>query len=470
MVFTRTLFQCVAAGLLSLWMGGAAAAQTPDAYFEFLMARRLEAQDDQAGALAAIERAAAADPASAEVRAEIASFQLRHNRRDDAERAALQALTLDDGNLEAHRVLGLVYAAGVDALNARTPQAQVEASARQAITHLERAAGEAPAATDIQIYFTLGRLYLRADEPAKAVDALTHVVNQNPTSAQGRLSLAQAYAASGDIENAIATLALIVDDEPRVASTLAQYQEQAGLLKDAAQSYTRALAVEPTSRALKFRRIATVLSDGNYAQAAAFAAEAQAQHPDDLRFPRLRARAVFEGGDPARALTILEPTAKAYPKDTTTQLALADLYSDAGRDGDAERTLRQLIEMEPANADALNYLGYLLATRGRALDEAVRLVERALVVDPGNPSYLDSLGWAHFRRGDANEAEKYLSPAAEQLPRNAVVQDHLGDALAGQGRWIDAVAAWTRALVGDGDIDKAVVERKIQDARSKVPR
>ena len=470
MVFTRTLFQCVAAGLLSLWMGGAAAAQTPDAYFEFLMARRLEAQDDQAGALAALERAAAADPASAEVRAEIASFQLRHNRRDDAERAALQALTLDDGNLEAHRVLGLVYAAGVDALNARTPQAQVEASARQAITHLERAAGEAPAATDIQIYFTLGRLYLRADEPAKAVDALTHVVNQNPTSAQGRLSLAQAYAASGDIENAIATLALIVDDEPRVASTLAQYQEQAGLLKDAAQSYTRALAVEPTSRALKFRRIATVLSDGNYAQAAAFAAEAQAQHPDDLRFPRLRARAVFEGGDPARALTILEPTAKAYPKDTTTQLALADLYSDAGRDGDAERTLRQLIEMEPANADALNYLGYLLATRGRALDEAVRLVERALVVDPGNPSYLDSLGWAHFRRGDANEAEKYLSPAAEQLPRNAVVQDHLGDALAGQGRWIDAVAAWTRALVGDGDIDKAVVERKIQDARSKVPR
>ena len=470
MVFTRTLFQCVAAGLLSLWMGGAAAAQTPDAYFEFLMARRLEAQDDQAGALAALERAAAADPASAEVRAEIASFQLRHNRRDDAERAALQALTLDDGNLEAHRVLGLVYAAGVDALNARTPQAQVEASARQAITHLERAAGEAPAATDIQIYFTLGRLYLRADEPAKAVDALTHVVDQNPTSAQGRLSLAQAYAASGDIENAIATLALIVDDEPRVASTLAQYQEQAGLLKDAAQSYTRALAVEPTSRALKFRRIATVLSDGNYAQAAAFAAEAQAQHPDDLRFPRLRARAVFEGGDPARALTILEPTAKAYPKDTTTQLALADLYSDAGRDGDAERTLRQLIEMEPANADALNYLGYLLATRGRALDEAVRLVERALVVDPGNPSYLDSLGWAHFRRGDANEAEKYLSPAAEQLPRNAVVQDHLGDALAGQGRWIDAVAAWTRALVGDGDIDKAVVERKIQDARSKVPR
>ena len=473
----RALYRPAAVGLLMLWVGGAAVAQapaaapqTPNAYFEFLMARRLEAQGDQAGALAALERAAAADPASAEVKAEIASFQLRRNRRTDAESAALEALRLNDANLEAHRVLGLIYAANVDAMNARTPRSQVEAAARQAIAHLERVAGEAAAGTDIQIYYSLGGLYLRTGEPAKAVDAFIRVVDQNPTSAQGRLSLAQAYAASDNIKSAVATLEIIVDDEPRVASTLAQYQEQAGLLKDAAQSYTRALAVEPTSRALKFRRIATVFNDRNYAQAAAFAAEAQAQHPDDLRFPRLRARAVFEGGDPARALTILEPTAKAYPKDAATQFALSDLYNDSGRDGDAERTLRQYLEVEPASAEALNSLGYLLADRGRALDEAVRLVERALVADPGNPSYLDSLGWAHFRRGDLNEAEKYLLPAAEQLPRNAVVQDHLGDIRAGQGRWIDAIAAWTRALAGDGGIDRAVVEKKVQDARSKIPR
>ena len=79
----------VTACVLVLSMAGAAAAQSTDAYFEFLMARRLEAQGDQTGALAALERAAAADPASAEVRAEIASFQLRRNRRTDAGPAAL---------------------------------------------------------------------------------------------------------------------------------------------------------------------------------------------------------------------------------------------------------------------------------------------------------------------------------------------------------------------------------------------
>ena len=453
-----------------LCVGGVAVAQTQDAYFEFLMARHLEAQGDHTGALAALERAAASDPASAEVRAEIASFQLRRDQRDEAEREAREALRLDDANLEAHRVLGMIYAANVDAMNARTPRAQVEARARQAITHLERATGEAVFGIDIRIHYSLGRLYVRTGEPARAVDAFLRVVSQNPTSAQGRLSLARAYASSDDITNAIATLEVIVDDAPRVASTLAQYQKRAGLLKEAAQSYTRALVIEPTSRALKFRRIAAVFNDRDFAQAAAFAAEAQAQHPDDLRFPRLRARSLFEGGDPAQALIILEPTARAYPTDVATQLALADLYDDAGRDGEAERTLRRYLEVEPADARALNHLGYLLANRGRALDEAVRLVERALVAEPGNPSYLDSLGWAHFRRGDFSEAEKYLSLAAEQLPRNAVVQDHLGDALAGQGRWLDAIAAWTRALAGEGGIDRGVAEQKVQDARSKIPR
>ena len=466
----RVWYQPIAVGLLMLSIGGTAAAQTQDAYFEFLMARHLEAQGDQAGALAALERAAAADPASAEVKAEIASFQIRRNRRTDAESAALEALKLDSDNLEAHRVLGLIYAADVDAMNARTSRAQVEAAARQAITHLERVAAGAAAGTDLQIHFSLGRLYLRTGDPAKAIEAFGRVVDQNPSDVRGRLLLAEAYAASGDLRNAVAALEVIVDEEPRVASTLAQYQELAGLLKEAVESYTRALAVEPTSRGLKFRRIAALFSDGNYAQAAAFAAEAQAQHPDDLRFPRFQARAVFEGGDPARALAILEPTATANPTDAATQFALADLYNDAGRDGDAERTLRRLLEIDPASAEVLNYLGYLLANKGRALDEAVRLVQRALDAEPGNPAYLDSLGWAHFRRGDFGEAEKYLSPAAEQLPRNAVVQDHLGDVLARQGRWQDAIAAWTRALAGEGGIDRAGVDRKIQDARGRIPR
>src|SRR5688572_255836 len=102
----RLVLLAVVIASLAPW---SAEAQNPAAYFEFLMARRLEALGDHPGALAALERAAVADPSSAEVRAEIASFQLRRNRRTEAEEAALAALKLDQDNLEAHRVLGLLY-------------------------------------------------------------------------------------------------------------------------------------------------------------------------------------------------------------------------------------------------------------------------------------------------------------------------------------------------------------------------
>ena len=91
--------------------------------------------------------------------------------------------------------------------------------------------------------------------------------------------------------------------------------------------------------------------------ATTLANEAQAQHGDDPRFPRLRARALFESGDTPRALSVLETTAKAFPRDSATQFALADMYKDAGRDVDSERTLRQLLEVEPA-AQALGYIRF----------------------------------------------------------------------------------------------------------------
>ena len=49
------------------------------------------------------------------------------------------------------------------------------------------------------------------------------------------------------------------------------------------------------------------------------------------------------------------------------------------------------------------------------------------------------------------------------------MQDHLGDVLAKRGRLPDAIEAWTRALEGDGcDVDLAEIQKKINDARSKI--
>jgi tetratricopeptide (TPR) repeat protein len=455
------------AGLLAAYVPAPAEGQgTADPYYEFLIARRLEGDGNTAGAVAALERAAAADPKSAEVRAEIASLYLRQNQAEAADKAARAALLLDEKNADANRVLGLLEAAQVDA--ERNGSAQANTHIATAITYLERAVSGSQGLPDANLNYTLGRLYLRGGFPDKAIEPLMRVLNQNPGSVQGRLALAQAQAAARDLPAAIATLDEILADEPRVAAALAQYQEQAGRPKDAASTYTTALAQQPGNRELKVRRIVALYDAKDFAKAAQFATDAQQQHPEDSRFPRLQASAYYAAGDKTRAIAVLEASSRTFPKDAIAQMSLADMYSSAGRKADAEKTVRQVLTNDPSNADAMTYLAYMLANRGDHLDEAIQLVTRALQTDPQNGAYLDSLGWAHFQRGDLDDAAKYLAAAAEKLPRNAEVQTHLGDLEAKRGRWSEAIVAWTRALDTGGDaVDRAALEKKITDARRR---
>jgi tetratricopeptide (TPR) repeat protein len=439
--------------------------QTQEAYYNFLLGRHLEGEGDTAGALAALERAANADPKSAEVRAEIAGVQYRQNKPDKAEEAAKLALGLDKNNLEANRILGYIYAQA--SVNERSGSPARASRARDAVPYLERAAAQAP--LDANLNYQLGMMYAESGDSRKAVQAFTRVVDQNPFSTKARMSLAQAQAAVKDLPGAVRTLAYIADDDPTVLGVMGQYQHQAGQLTEAVATFTKALESQPTNRNLKYLRVVTLSELKDYQQAARMAADAQRQHPEDVRFPWLQARALFKNGESARAIALLESSIKTFPKETGLQLELASAYNDSGRDGDAEKLLRQVVATDPSNAPALNHLGYMLARNGRNLDEAITLVNRALKEDPDNGAYLDSLGWAYFKRGDLGEAEKYLDAAVKQMPEdNSEILDHLGDVYAGQGRWQDAINAWNRALkVGDDEINASAVQKKIDDARSK---
>ena len=456
--------------LLGLSPAAAVAQQNPaNPYFEFLQARRLEGGGNPDAALAALQRAAAADPRSAEIKAEIAALYFRKNppARVEGEKFAREALAIDENNVEANRALGNMYASAIEAA-VRTRTAPAPQDVKNAILHLERAAA-GMVGTDLQLQYYLGQMYLRDNQPQKAVQALAKVVAQSPANPQARQLLAGAYASGGDLKGAIATLSEVIDYVPTLAETLALYLEQDGQLKEAAAAFTVALSQQPNNRQLKVRRILALYNAKDYDQAIRYASEARKQHPDDANFPRLQARAMFDAGDRGGAIAVAEAAAKAFSKDAQTQFVLVDMYSDAGRSNDAEKLLRQMLANEPSNPTVLNHLGYMLANRGDQLDEAVTLVKKALEAKPDQPEFLDSLGWAYYKRGELNDAVRYLSQAAAKLPDNSEVQDHLGDAHAKRGSMQDAITAWTKALAGDGQgIQKAEVEKKITNARVKM--
>jgi Flp pilus assembly protein TadD len=127
---------------------------------------------------------------------------------------------------------------------------------------------------------------------------------------------------------------------------------------------------------------------------------------------------------------------------------------------------RDVIARDPLDAGALNYLGYMLAEHRTSLDEAVTLIQRAITIEPDNPSFLDSLAWAYLQQGKADLADAPLTSAAGRMPKNSIIQDHLGDLRLKQNRPADAIAAWQKALAGDGDsLDRAKVQKKIDAAR-----
>ncbi|MFZ4627684.1 MAG: tetratricopeptide repeat protein [Blastocatellia bacterium] len=144
------------------------------------------------------------------------------------------------------------------------------------------------------------------------------------------------------------------------------------------------------------------------------------------------------------------------------QLLLASVRERKKEFGAAEQVLRSLIERDPGNATALNNLGYFLLERETRFEEAFSLVESALRVEPINPSFLDSLGWAHFKLGRFEEARQVLLRALIYDRRNATIHEHLGDVLHALGRGREAGRAWRTALqLTRNAAEKGRLQRKI---------
>ncbi len=128
----------------------------------------------------------------------------------------------------------------------------------------------------------------------------------------------------------------------------------------------------------------------------------------------------------------------------------------------AVEAFRQVLGHSPDFAPALNYLGYLWAERGENLEEALKLLERAVEIDPDNGAYLDSLGWTQFQRRELDRARGHLERAAELAPEDATVFEHLGDVYIALGLRDKALTVYRKSLDLTPE-DAEQVRRKLQE-------
>jgi len=364
--------------------------------------------------------------------------------------------------------------------------------------------------------YLLSQAQRRLGEIADAEASARRVVALNAKSPWGYYALAEALEARHAYQAVVDELAPVVaefrgkssDSSFDVTILLPHlgfaYQE-IGQYDKAISTFEDARKQSPDDPAVASYLVEANLAAKKYNAAVDVAKAALAQNPGDLRLSRLQARALRLTGKPDQGIALLEEALKKHGDEPLAYISLAQVYSYADRHtqavkvlqdaqakfpaddsiafelgtvfdkakkfADAESAFRSVLARDPENATALNYLGYMLAERGERLDESVEYLKRALALEPDNGSFLDSLGWAYYKADKLDLAEANLKRAADQLRTNSVIQDHYGDVLLKLGRVDDAIAAFTRALNGDGDsIDKGEIEKKVRAARQKLPK
>jgi tetratricopeptide (TPR) repeat protein len=450
-----------------------------------------------ADGIAWLEGRAADDP---RLLATLADFYERERRWNDAAAAYGKIVARAPRNLE---------------LKTRYAQALLNAGSRDNILKARDVLTEVVAgrSNDAFAMYLLSQAQRRAGDGAAAEATARKVIAQNSRSPRGYFALAEALEERHQFQAVVDELAPVVarnrvKTEDGVDVTILMphlgfaYQEL-GQYDKAIATFEDARKASPKDAGLATYLIGAQLAAKKNAAAAESARAALAENPDDLRLLRLNAQALARVGKADQGIALLESAVGSHGDEPFAYIALAQSLADADRGpqavkvlqdaqakfpednsiafelgstfdkqkkfADAEASFRQVLEREPENAAALNYLGYMLAERGERLDESVNYLKKALQMEPENGSYLDSLGWAYYKSEKLDLAEDNLRRAAGQLKANSVIQDHYGDVLYKLGRFNDAIAAWTRALSGDGDsIDRGDIDKKIRTARQKI--
>ena len=335
------------------------------------------------------------------------------------------------------------------------------------------------------------------DSPLDAIKTLETFVAANPDAKSAAGALAQRYVerkryadaralmqklwdrdrSSRDLEFAVATISLEMKDYPEATRLLtdlksANYGEPGVIdlyLAQAAEEtkqWSAAIehyqAVTDGDRAWlsKLRIGALYGKEGKLAKAKQWFASLNAVTRDQkVQLNQAEAQLLRDAGDDAGAYQVLVRGLAADPDSPDLIYDLAMVAEKLDKVDEAETTLKHLISLRPNDAQALNALGYTLVDRTSRTDEGLGFIERAHKLAPTDPFILDSLGWAFYRLGRFDDAERYLQQALEGRP-DAEIAAHLGEVLWRKGEHDKARAVWNAQL--DSNPDNAVLKETVK--------
>ena len=462
-------------------------------------------EDDFPQAIDVLKDAIKANPNNAEPYQQLAFIYTRYLKRtDQAVDYANRAIALNPGDVEGYqRLVEIELAAGQEknAIEALDRALKVDSSDPNFWTRLgklyvailfksdsqpkpeelkkinevfKRAAEHA--GDDPGILKEVADYYAASQQLKDAIPLYLRVLELQPDDANAREKLATGFVLTNQRDKAVEMLEQIIKEHPekyqpydllaQVLDEEARSLQRANRMEEAKAKFTKvsvnyeqSLLINP-NHVGTYVRLAELflgpLKDAD--RAVKLLGDARRRFPGAPEIVYYLAIAQREAKQSQQAVATFEEALHEAQLEEDDDFVNAKFYfnygaaaEQAGLYDKAADLLRKSIALDPENsAEAYNYLGFMWADHNMNLDEAETMIRRALQSEPNNASYLDSLGWVEFRKGQFDRALGNLLQAAKNAGReDPVVFEHIGDTYLKLNRTREALEAWQKALALD---------------------
>ncbi len=317
----------------------------------------------------------------------------------------------------------------------------------------------------------LAEIHLEANDYKGAVLYLETLAEADPANENVRLRLALVYWQLSWLEKARLSLLDLHDRFP-VSSEINFYlgEIEMDLKKpDSALAYYKEVSPDFAKYEMVVSRVVAIYRGAkDFTLAEKTLRDAMAKRADLVGlYPMLGA--IYEDQNKlVLARDALEEGRKVFPKDESILYYLGFLYDRLGDKKNSFALMSKILETNPDNVNALNFVGYSLLEKGEELAKAEGYLKRAFELKPSDPFILDSYGWLLYREGKQKQAMVYLEKAYSLRPTEAVIAEHLADTYVALHLTQKALLVYQKALGVDSDEEgfRNRVQVKVQNLES----
>ena len=313
----------------------------------------------------------------------LAEMYLKNNAIDDAKREATNVLRIENGNLRAALILAQCLVIEKDYVKSK-----------KLLTQIQKVLPKDP-----RSYNIMGISYLSEGQLDAAMAQFEKVLELAPQSDKAMGYIVNILLKQDKADTAMQRIKVQAAKFPKNPALLMQQGLLAMRLKNnnlAEQSFRQAIKLAP-QLAAPYTMLGQILQ---------------------------------KTGKMEEAISQYKTALQDNPDLVGVRMQLGILLEKQGQSKKASEEYRKILEKKPEFAPAANNLAWYLSTHNADMGEALRLAMVAKSVSPEDPNVADTVGWVHYKRGSYGLARTQFAEAQRMLPKNAIVNYHLGLALA----------------------------------------